>query len=169
MDWEYSREPWRPARPSFMDIGDSTTRDFAQNPPLEKYRGKWENGRTKISGRFWGLDFSWTSGEDPRSIGALLAALSPKMPLNCTEFACENLAGGALLLIVLPFSRLRFLAGFHSGGVRGTHGGLLLPWGPATSGDWGSAGSRSFDVLEILRNSFVPGRIFYSKVKKKNT
>ena len=82
MDWEYSRESWRPARPSFMDIGDSTTRDFAQNPPLEKYRGKWENGRTKISGGFWGVDFSWTSGEDPRSIGAILAALSPKMALN---------------------------------------------------------------------------------------
>ena len=63
---------------------------FRQNPPLEKYRGKWENGRTKISGGFGGVDFSWTSGEDPRSIGALLAALSPKMPLNCTESVREN-------------------------------------------------------------------------------
>ena len=71
---------------------------FRQNPPLEKYRGKWENGRPNFSGGFWGVDFSWTSGEDPRSIGALLAALSPKMPLNCREFALENLACRANLL-----------------------------------------------------------------------
>ena len=30
---------------------------FRQNPPLEKYRGKWENGRPKISGGFWGSRF----------------------------------------------------------------------------------------------------------------
>ena len=81
-----------------------------QNPPLGKYRGKWENGRTNFSGGFWGVDFSWTSGEDPRSIGALLAALSPRMPLNCTKSVPENLACCAMLLHDLPISRLRFLA-----------------------------------------------------------
>ena len=54
---------------------------------------------------FGGVDFSWTFGEDPRSIGALVTPLSPKMPLNCTEFAREKLTWGANLRIDLPISR----------------------------------------------------------------
>ena len=80
MDWKYSREPWRPARSSFMDIGDSR---FCVK--IHLWKNMEENGRPKFSGGFWGVDFSWTSGEDPRSIGALLAALSPQIALNCTK------------------------------------------------------------------------------------
>ena len=124
--------------------------------------GKWEtNFFWWILGSRFFLDLRWRS-EVNRS--------SPRFVISedAVELyrILENLACRINLHIDLPISRLRFLAWFHSGGVRGTHGWLLLPWRASRSGDWGPAGSRWFAILEIFRNSFVPGKIFYSKIKK---